>query len=51
MTDTDKLDIVNYALEFLADLWSRFFYPVSIDKEIRTKNGKRVRIQVREVKE
>ena len=50
MTDSEKLNLIHYAIEFLADLWSRFFAPVGIDKTV-TKNGRRVRVRVDEAED
>lgn len=48
--DTDELNLINMVIEYLADIWARFFAPVSIDKTV-TKNGRKVRVRVDEVKD
>ena len=46
--DTDELNLINLVIEYLADIWARFFAPVSIDKTV-VKNGRKVRVRVDEV--
>ena len=48
--DTEKLNLMNIVIEYIADLWARFFAPVSVDRVVE-KNGRKVRVRVDEVKD
>ena len=43
--DTDNISLLNITMQFLAELFARFFSPVSVDRTIEVE-GRRVRIRV-----